>query len=112
MKRRGIMLSLLAAALAIGGGLAYATIPGGGVIHGCYLKSGGALRVVDVSTSGCKATETSLDWNVEGPAGPAGAPGPAGPKGDKGDTGAQGPTGAVGDAGAQGPAGPQGLAGP
>jgi len=44
LERRSTMLGLLAAALAISSGLAYATIPGGGVIHGRYLKSGGALR--------------------------------------------------------------------
>jgi hypothetical protein len=57
-------------------GIAYATIPdGAGAIHACYSKSGGALRVIDDSVTGCKASETSLSWNVAGPAGPTGPAG-------------------------------------
>jgi hypothetical protein len=75
------------------GGIAYASIPGpGGVINGCYLKSGGALRVID-SAAKCKSGETSLNWNQKGP------------------TGARGPTGANGTTGATGPTGPSGTSG-
>jgi hypothetical protein len=65
-------------------GIAFATIPNGGVIYGCYAKSGGALRVIDRSVTNCKASETSLDWNVQGPAGAAGPPGPQGVPGMSG----------------------------
>jgi len=72
-------------------GTAYATIPGGdGVIHGCYAKSGGTLRVIDASVTNCKAGETALDWSqhgIPGPTGDRGAPGPAGPQGDPGAPG-------------------------
>jgi hypothetical protein len=62
-------------ALFLAAGLAYATIPdSGGVIHGCFAKSGGTLRVIDASVTGCKQTETSLDWNVQGQKGDPGEP--------------------------------------
>ena len=39
-------------------GIAYATIPdANGVIHGCYQKSGGALRVLDDSVTNCAKSE-------------------------------------------------------
>jgi hypothetical protein len=137
---RNVALRVLAAMVVVGvvAGVAYAQIPdANGLIHGCYGKSGGALRVVDEGQS-CKSGEWSLSWNqkgqtgatgpagaqgpagpagAQGPAGPAGATGPAGPKGDpgaKGDTGATGPAGpagAKGDTGATGPAGPAGAKG-
>jgi hypothetical protein len=83
-----------AAAAAVFAGAAYATIPGSdGVIHACYAKSGGALRVIDASVTNCKAGETSLDWSQEGlpgPKGDPGEPGPAGPQGEQGEPGAPG----------------------
>lgn len=60
-------------------GVAWATIPGeDGVIHGCYLRSGGTLRVIDASVTNCKRGEVALNWNVSGPQGP---PGPTGSPG-------------------------------
>src|SRR5206468_2749447 len=131
------MLLVFAALLGIGAGIAYATIPDtNGVIHGCYTKTGGILRVVDKPQQSCTKFENPLDWNQAGQQGPQGADGaqgpagPAGPKGDQGDAGAtgpagppgaagppgppgsQGPAGAKGDPGPQGPAGPTGPAGP
>ena len=107
------------------GSAAFAAIPdAGGVIHACYLKSGGSIRVIDATTMTCKATESALDWNQQGqqglpgPQGPkgdtgaAGPAGPAGPQGAKGDTGAKGETGATGAAGPKGDTGPAGPAGP
>ena len=109
-RRALVTVAAVLGILGVGGSVAFATIPGGdGVIHGCYAKSGGALRVFDGSVTTCKATETALDWNVTGPQGPAGPPGAAGPQGPKGDAGAQGPRG---DAGPQGPKGDPGLPGP
>jgi hypothetical protein len=61
---------------------------GGGVIHGCYSKASGAVRVTDNQTNAPKACtdkEQSLNWNQQGP---QGLPGATGPKGDKGDSGA------------------------
>jgi hypothetical protein len=90
--KRWLAVMAVAALLGIGG-VAYATIPNSGVIHGCYTRSGGSLRVIDASVTTCKSTETALDWNVQGaigPQGPQGVQGPAGP------TGAQGPAGVSG----------------
>jgi len=99
------------------------------VIHACYKSDtpgNGQVRILG-ATDACRSNETSIDWNVAGPAGPAGPPGPSGPAGPKGDTGPAGPAGArgpigeqgepgapgsQGPAGAQGPAGPQGPEGP
>lgn len=81
MKRRAVV-GVVAAAVLLAGGIAYATIPdGNGVIHGCYAKSGGSLRVIDAGVTNCKSTETSLDWNVQGQQGPQGPAGPQGPSG-------------------------------
>lgn len=92
---RSLVAAAAGIALAIGAvAIAYATIPGpGGVINGCYLKSGGAVRVIDASVTNCKGTETSLNWNVMGPQGPVG---PAGPTGPAGPAGPQGPAGSTG----------------
>jgi hypothetical protein len=99
--RRGVVLAVIAVAAAVGG-VAYASIPdSAGVIHSCYLKSGGSLRVID-SAAKCGTNETSLNWNQQGPAGPAG---PTGPTGSAGPAGPAGPTGPTGP---QGPAGPSG----
>jgi hypothetical protein len=97
MKRPTASLTLIALAAAIllaaASGIAYASIPGpDGVIQGCYLKSGGSLRVIDSSAS-CKSTETSLNWNQSG------LPGPPGPSGTNGMNGATGPTGPTGPSG-------------
>jgi hypothetical protein len=76
----------------VASGIAYATAPdAAGVIHACYSKLGGGLRVID--SGHCTALETTLDWNQVGPTGPSGPQGPAGAqgapglKGDKGDPG-------------------------
>ena len=76
--RRRIPAALATAAgvLLVVGGVAYATIPdSSGAIHGCYARSGGSLRVIDVSVTNCKTGETSLDWNVQGQQGPQGSQG-------------------------------------
>ena len=56
------------------GGVAYATIPdSGGIIHGCYLNSNGALRLIDTGAGQrCSANEKTVQWNQTGPAGPPG----------------------------------------
>jgi hypothetical protein len=95
---RSMKFWLLAAVVTAGlAGTAYATIPGGdGVIHGCYTKSGGTLRVVDASVTKCKSTETSLNWAQRGLPGPQGDPGQPGPAGPQGEQGEQGEPGAPG----------------
>ena len=103
LPKRWLIAIGAAAALVLGAGIAYATIPSGNVINGCYARSGGTLRVIDGGVTNCKSSETSLNWNVQGPQGAIG------PQGTQGATGAQGAAGATG---AQGPAGPTGATGP
>jgi hypothetical protein len=119
MRRERLTRALVPAALAVaavGGGLAYAAIPGGdGTITACYANKDGSLRVID-TTAGetCDKKETPLAWNTQGapgPAGPQGAQGPAGPAGPPGPKGDTGEPGAAGAAGATGPAGGEGPAG-
>lgn len=107
--RPKLLAALGTLALAIAAGTAYASIPGpDGVIHSCYTKSTGAIRIID-SAANCKSGETSLNWNQTGP---AGTPGLAGPIGPKGVTGPAGPAGSAGPAGPQGPKGTTGASGP
>ena len=111
--RRGLrLLVATTAALGIGAGIGYATIPssGTGVINGCYAKNG-ELRVIDTDAGEkCKKNEAEISWN-QGAKGDTGATGPQGPKGDTGATGATGPQGPKGDTGATGATGPQGPQG-
>jgi hypothetical protein len=95
--RPGSVVLAAVGALLVAGGIAYATIPdSSGVIHGCYQKNVGNLRVIDSSTESCRPSEVALNWNQTGPTGATGA------------TGATGPTGATGTTGPQGSTGPQG----
>ena len=99
--RKPVAVVALAAAALVAAGVAYATIPdSAGVIHGCYARSGGSLRVIDAGVTDCNKSETSLNWNAQGQQGPQGQPGPQGPAGQQGPAGPQGPSG---------PQGPPGL---
>jgi len=87
------------AVLAVGSGVALATIPSsGGVVSGCYAKKDGTLRVID-STAQCRSGEAALNWNQTGPQGPQGSQGPQGLQGAQGPQGATGPQGAAGVSG-------------
>jgi Collagen triple helix repeat (20 copies) len=130
--RRGLAIGVTAvAALALAGGIAYATIPdSSNAFTACMLRNVGTIRLIDKSLpdsnpmSHCTQLETQITWNQkgqpgaagpQGAAGPSGATGPAGPQGPKGDAGPQGAQGPQGETGAAGPAGadgPQGPAGP
>jgi hypothetical protein len=80
-----LIVSMMALVLAMGG-LAVAAIPdSSGVIHGCYKKKKGTLRLV--SGSKCKKSEKSITWNQKGVAGTNGAAGAKGDKGNQGDAG-------------------------
>jgi hypothetical protein len=61
-----------AAVVAAAGSIAWASIPdAGGVIHGCFDTSTGALRVIDTDRGDtCSQSEQSLDWNQRGPSAP------------------------------------------
>jgi hypothetical protein len=102
--RSGLGVAAVLGALLVAGGIAYAAIPdGGGVIHSCYAKLNGQLRVID-SEKGqrCSTNEVSLNWNAKGPPGPAGPSGPQGPQGLQGVQGVQGQTGSKGATGPSG----------
>ena len=85
--RRTLIKPAFVVAVAVGalavGGIAYATIPdSNGVIHGCYQKKQGTLRVIDTDQAQtCSSSETQLDWNQTGPQGQPGQQGPPGPTG-------------------------------
>jgi Phage Tail Collar Domain/Collagen triple helix repeat (20 copies) len=116
----------------IAGSIAWATVPdANGVIHGCYSKATGKLRVTDAANAKLKpcsmSREVAVEWSRQGatgaagPAGAAGSPGATGSAGATGlhgatgDAGATGATGATGEQGAKGETGatgPQGPAGP
>src|SRR5262249_48863203 len=91
-KRFAKMITAIAVLVVSGLVLTYATIPdSNGVIHACYNKSGGSIRVMYDSVTKCSANETSWNWNVTGPAGPTGPPGT---QGLQGPTGPPGPSNA------------------
>jgi hypothetical protein len=100
--RRAVLVTV--GILALSSMVAYATIPDANdVIHGCYKKNGGTLRVIDSGVEQCSSNESPLSWNQsgpQGPQGPSGATGPAGPQGIPGPPGPQGPQGPEGPAGA------------
>jgi hypothetical protein len=117
-----MVVAIVAIVLAFAG-VGWASIPdSGGVIHACYKKEHGQLRVTDADQQqSCRHSEVALSWSQTGPQGPIGPQGPkgdtgpAGPQGSKGDTGATGPQGPAGSQGAKGDTGatgPQGAAGP
>ena len=85
-----VLVSVAALTVALGG-VAYATIPdSSGVIHGCYQKNVGNLRVINSPSHGCRPSEVALNWNQTGPTGATGATGAAGATGSQGPTGPQG----------------------
>ena len=64
----GVTVALVLAAT----GFAVAAIPGNdGVIHGCFKKTGGQLRLVDAGKK-CANTEKAIAFNQRGRRGPAG----------------------------------------
>jgi hypothetical protein len=91
------------AAVFAGTGVALATISGhaAAVLHGCYSKTTGDLRLINPSAhQHCARSELAVSWNQ---AGPQGVPGMQGPRGLRGP---EGPKGATGATGLQGPPGP------
>lgn len=82
--------------LALSGGIAFAAIPSlaDGVIHGCYEKRTGLLRVIDVEAGkSCLQWETPIAWKQSGPQGEPGLQGEPGADGGAGAPGADGADG-------------------
>jgi hypothetical protein len=95
------VMSTVAVFVALGGGAyaAVSSIPGpDGVIHGCYAKRGGNLRLIAAGRR-CSKRETAIAFNQQGQ---RGRPGGRGATGSRGFNGAQGGAGARGE---QGPPG-------
>src|ERR1035437_6356285 len=100
------VMSSVAVFFVLGGGAyaAISSIPGpDGVIHGCYQKNKGTLRVVP-SKKKCLKSELALQWNQQGKPGVPGLVGAAGPGGAAGQNGSNGANGASGTNGAPGTA--------
>ena len=84
-RRAAALLGGLVLLAGIAGSVAWAAIPGDDdVIHGCYLKAGGFLRVIDPSVTKCKKIETAIWWNQSGAPGEPGEPGSPGEQGPPG----------------------------
>jgi hypothetical protein len=99
------VMATIAVFVALGGGAyaAISSIPGpDGVIHGCYSKKNGVLRLVAAGKR-CSRRELAIAFNQTGRAGLRGS---RGSTGSRGATGATGATGGKGEQGTQGPAGP------
>ena len=72
--KKNLLVALLIMVGMIGSSLITYTFAHGGdtnLIHGCVRKITGVLRVVGANDT-CLPTETALDWNIQGPPGPAG----------------------------------------
>ena len=94
-RKRFLVVGALLAAGCVAVGIAYAAIPDGNTINGCYGKAGGVLRVTDTAKNQkCSSQfEVPISWNQQGPKGDTGAPGE---KGAQGIPGQQGPPGVSG----------------
>ena len=68
---RWFLLGVVAGAFLAGGAVALAAIPdSSGVIHGCYQKNVGNLRVIDPDAGdNCRPPEIAISWNQTGPVG-------------------------------------------
>jgi hypothetical protein len=109
----GVAAAVILPVVLVAGAVAFADVPDSGVVHACFDKATGRVRIVD--HTGCEPDERKITWSERGRDGQRGEAGPAGPKGEIGAPGARGPVGpagALGPKGDAGPPGPQGLAGP
>jgi hypothetical protein len=98
------VMSTIAVFIALGGGAyaAVSSIPGpDGVIHGCYQKKHGDLRLVSAGKK-CARSERAIAFNQQGRTGARGR----GVVGARGIQGVQGVPGVPGARGEQGPQGP------
>ncbi len=80
MKKAGLALLTVAALGATAAAIAWAAAGDSTVIHACVAKGSDLVRI-PADGNACRANETGVDWNAQGPVGPTGAEGPAGPAG-------------------------------
>jgi hypothetical protein len=110
--RRLVAVAAGVTAALVAGGVAYATIPNGGVYTACAQKTNGALRLIDPSAGqSCGQSENQVTWNQTGPPGQTGGTGATGNTGATGATGATGGNGNDGKNGATGDTGATGATG-
>lgn len=84
---RGKIIALAIACLAIAAaGATYALAEGGSTTINACAKKDGQLRLLQAGDT-CKAGETGVQWNIQGPQGDRGATGAQGQKGDQGPAG-------------------------
>ena len=102
--RKAVVAGAATLILAIGSGVAAATVMSGGpidtsgVIHGCWSNHafrGSHLFVMQDTGMSCPRRTTAISWNAKGPQGPPGPSGPAGPTGPAGPAGATGISGVI-----------------
>jgi len=103
-RRGAITGAVTVAALALAGGIAYATIPDNNkVFTACMLNNIGTIRLIDKSLpstnlmSHCTDKESEVSWNQKGQNGAPGLPGATGPAGPAGPAGRAGPAGGDGE---------------
>jgi hypothetical protein len=99
------MVVLVVSATAVGYASGTNTGSAASVVHACYSRLTGLVRIVDPGTP-CRIGETAISWNQAGPPGSPGVAGPTGPSGPPGVSGPVGPPGPSGAANAY--AGPEG----
>ncbi len=87
-----LVVSVVALTVAFGG-VAWAAIPdSSGVIHGCYQRDHGQLRLIDTDQNqSCNPSEVPIQWSQTGPQGQPGPQGAQGPQGQQGPQGDPGP---------------------
>jgi hypothetical protein len=95
------IVAMLALILAMTGFAAAAIPDARGVIHGCYEKSTGILRVIKAGKR-CSKSEKSISWNQQGRRGRNGTNGTNGVNGTNGSNGMPGPPGPPGTNGTNG----------
>src|SRR5437763_16734026 len=107
--RTRIMLVGTALAIALVGGIAWATIPNdAGVYSACKLNATGTIRLIDPSLpttsllQHCTSIETPISWSQKGPKGDAGPAGVDGTNGTNGTNGSNGKDGLNGTDGTNG----------
>jgi type VI secretion system secreted protein Hcp len=84
---RGKVIAIAAACIAVVAiGATYAFAEGGTSTLNACAKKDGQLRLLQAGGA-CKADETAVQWNVQGPQGDRGTTGAQGPKGDQGQPG-------------------------
>ena len=114
---RRLLTIAVVAALAFSAGSVFVAYgdTSGATYYGCIKANGGTLYNVNTNAElSCKAGDTPVSWNEDGPQGLQGPAGPQGEQGVPGPAGADGATGPIGpqgEPGPAGPAGPQGLQG-